>query len=92
MQKTLAFLFLYLIIIIVGAVCLILLGLPTSDAFFCGLSAISNTGLGTGMTGVAGNYAAVPDAAKWVLSFMMLTGRLEVYTILLIFTPSFWKR
>ena len=91
-QKTLAFLFLYLIIIIVGAVCLILLGLPTSDAFFCGLSAISNTGLGTGMTGVAGNYAAVPDAAKWVLSFMMLTGRLEVYTILLIFTPSFWKR
>lgn len=92
LQKTLAFLFLYVIVIIAGGVVLVLLGLPLTDSFFCSLSAISNTGLGTGITGFEGNYALVPDAGKWVLSFIMLVGRLELFTVLLIFTPLFWKR
>lgn len=91
-MKTLAFLFLYVFIIIAGAVMLLLLGFPTPDAFFCCLSAVSNTGLGTDMTGIEGNYAEVGNAAKWLLSFLMLTGRLELYTVLLIFTPAFWKK
>lgn len=91
-QKVLAFLFLYAIVIIVGAVALIILGRPLSDSFFCALSAISNTGLGTDITGIGGNFALLPPAAKWILAFIMLIGRLELYTILLLFTSSFWRK
>lgn len=91
-QKVLAFLFLYIIVIIAGGSILVLTGIPLKDSFFCSLSAISNTGLGTDITGIAGNYAAIPDLAKWILAFIMLIGRLELYTILLLFTPAFWKK
>ncbi|MCM1290985.1 MAG: TrkH family potassium uptake protein [Prevotella sp.] len=91
-QKVLAFLFLYIFVILMGGVILVLLGMPLRDSLFCSLSAISNTGLGTDTTGVAGNFALVPDTAKWVLAFIMLVGRLELYTILLLFTRAFWKK
>ena len=91
-MKTLAFLFLYVVVIMAGGVALVLIGLPLKDSFFCCLSAVSNTGLGTDITGINGNYYYVAPAAKWVLSFIMLTGRLELFTILLLFTPSFWKK
>lgn len=91
-QKVLAFLFVYVMVIMAGGVILVLTGLPLKDSFFCSLSAISNTGLGTDITGIAGNYSSVPDIAKWTLSLVMLTGRLELFTILLLFTPDFWKK
>lgn len=92
LQKTLAFLFLYLLVILGGGVVLSIIGLPLSDSFFCSLSCVSNTGVGTDITGFEGNYALVPDVAKWVLTFLMLVGRLEIYTILIMFTPAFWKK
>lgn len=91
-NKTLAFLFIYVMVILAGGTLLVLMGLPLKDSFFICLSAISNTGLGTDITGIAGNYALVPDAAKWLLSFIMLVGRLELFTILLLFVPSFWRK
>lgn len=91
-QKVLGFLFLYIIVIIIGGSLLTLTGLPLKDSFFCSLSAISNTGLGTDITGFAGNYSAVSGFAKIVLAIVMLIGRLELYTVLLLFTPTFWKR
>ncbi|MDE7414575.1 MAG: TrkH family potassium uptake protein [Muribaculaceae bacterium] len=91
-NKTLAFLFIYSVVIIVGGMVLCLLGMPLRDGFFCALSAVSNTGLGTDTTGISGNYSLVPDVAKWILSFIMLVGRLELFTVLLIFTPNFWKK
>lgn len=91
-QKVLAFLFLYAMVIIAGAIVLILLGMPLSDSFFCALSAISNTGLGTDITGINGNYSLIPPLAKWILSLIMFIGRLELFTVLLIFTRSFWKK
>lgn len=91
-QKTLAFLFIYVMVVIGGGVGLVLMGLPLKDSFFCALSAVSNTGLGTDITGIQGNYAYVPDGAKWLLSFIMLVGRLELFTILLLFTRSFWRK
>lgn len=91
-QKTLAFLFLYILIIIIGGVLLSLCGLSLKDSFFCCLSAISNTGLGTESTGIANSYELIPDFGKWILSFIMLVGRLELYTILLLFTSFFWKK
>lgn len=90
-MKTLAFLFMFVIIIICGAIALLACGLPLKHGLFCALSAVSNTGLGTDITGVEGTYSNVSATAKWILSFLMLTGRLELYTVLLIFTPGFWK-
>lgn len=91
-NKTLAFLFIYGIVVIVGGMALCLLGLPSKDSFFCALSAVSNTGLGTDTTGISGNFSLIPDTAKWLLALIMLIGRLELFTILVIFTPFFWKK
>lgn len=92
LQKTLAFLFLYMLVILIGGIALSIIGLPLSDSFFCSLSAVSNTGVGTDITGLNGNYSLVPDVAKWVLTVLMLVGRLELFTVLVLLTPNFWKK
>ena len=91
-NKTLAFLFMFIIIIVTGGVLLSLMGMELSEGLFCALQAISNTGLGSDATGVNGDYSLVSTGAKWLLSFIMLVGRLEIFTILLLFTSSFWKK
>lgn len=91
-HKTLAFLFLYAMVICVGGLIISLLGMPLTDSLFCALSAISNTGLGTSVTGVSANYELVSTPIKWILCLIMLIGRLELFTILLLFTPTFWKK
>ena len=89
-NKTLAFLFMYFIVIVTGGVALAMLGLDLTSGFLCALMSISNTGLDMEATGV--NYSLMCDAAKWILAFIMLVGRLEIFTVLLLFTPSFWKK
>lgn len=91
-MKTLSFLFLYIFVAVAGGIILILLGMPLKESFFLSLSSISNTGLGTDITGLSGNFASVPAAGKWMLSLVMLVGRLELYTVLLLFTPVFWRK
>lgn len=90
--KTLAFLFLYVFVILMGGIVLVLMEIPLKDSFFIALSAVSNTGLGTDITGVNGNFALIPNVAKWFISFLMLVGRLELFTILILFFPSFWRK
>ena len=92
LMKTLAFLFLYIVVIVIGGLLLVIIGLPLKDGFFISLSAVSNTGLGTDITGINGNFALIPDVAKWLVSFLMLVGRLELFTILILFFPSFWRK
>lgn len=92
LHKSLAFLFLYIIVIFIGGTILSALGIPLKDSFICTLAAISNTGIGTAATGISNTYELVPDIGKWTLAFIMLIGRLELYTILLLFTDSFWKK
>ena len=92
LMKTLAFLFLYIAVIIFGGSILVVMDLPLKDSFFIALSAVSNTGLGTDITGFNGNYALIPDVSKWFVSFLMLVGRLELFTILILFFPSFWRK
>lgn len=91
-QKTLGFLFLYMIVIIAGGTLLVLLGNNLHDSFFYVLSAISNSGLGTEVAVVSTDYSLFCDPAKWLLSILMLVGRLEIYTVLLLLTPMFWKK
>lgn len=91
-SKVIAFLCIYVMIISFGGILLTALGLPIVDSFFSALSCVSNTGFGAGMTGQGGNFDIVPDAGKWVLSALMLIGRLELFTVLILLTPSFWKK
>lgn len=88
--KVMAFLWLYLLLILVGGMLLVITGMSISDSLFAALSCVGNTGLGAGET--AGSFAVVPTAGKWVLSALMLIGRLEVFTILVLFMPGFWRK
>ena len=56
------------------------------------ISSIGNMGPGLGTCGPAFSWSELPDAAKWLLSFLMLLGRLELFTVLLLFTSDFWKK
>lgn len=91
-NKTLAFLIIYMIVILIGGTVAALTGLPLGDSMFCALQAIANTGMGTSVTGITGDYSAISDLAKWSYAFIMLIGRLEIFTVLLVLTPGFWKR
>lgn len=91
-SKVIAFLCLYVMIIFIGGIVLTAVGLPIVDAFFSSFSCLSNTGLGAGVTGYGSGFEMVPDLGKWILSALMLIGRLEIFTVLIIFTRSFWRR
>ena len=78
-------------VLIAGAVILSALGLSIEEAFGSTLSCLSNIGPGAGATGPAGNYAFIPAIGKWVLAVIMLVGRLELFTVLILFTSYFWK-
>ena len=89
-SKVIAFLCIYMMVIVIGGVILTALGLPIIDSFFSSFSYVSNTGFGAGVTGQAGNFDIIPDAGKWVLSGLMLIGRLELFTVLILLSPDFW--
>ena len=91
-MKVIAFLCIYLMLFVTGGIVLTALGLPSIDAMFASLTALSNIGLGSGITGPEGSFAVLPDAAKWVMSWYMLVGRLELFTVLIILTKGFWVK
>ena len=89
--RVLAFFFVFAMLFLAGTFVLTMTGLDFDTAFGSCLTAISNNGPGFGTTGPISNFSDVPDLGKWVLSALMLIGRLEIYTILLLFTGHFWK-
>ena len=90
--SVLGFFFLYGIAFALLAIGLGLCGLDFITATSGAATAISNVGPGLGPTiGPAGSFAPLPDGAKWLLSFGMLLGRLELFTVLVLFLPSFWR-
>lgn len=90
--KVIAFLCLYVLLIMAGGILLTAFGIPLVDSFFSAFSCISNTGLGAGVTGYGSSYEIIPDVGKWVLALLMLIGRLELFTVLILFTRSFWRK
>ena len=64
-------------------------GLDLISAFSAVAACMNN--LGPGLGEVSSNYASVTDTGKWILSFAMLLGRLELFTFLVLFTPTFWR-
>ena len=91
-NSVIIFIFSFLFIFFIIAMLLSISGLDFLTAISGAASAISNVGPGLGDTiGPNGNYKAVPDLSKWILSMGMLLGRLELFAVLVLFFPSFWR-
>jgi trk system potassium uptake protein TrkH len=91
-QSVMGFFFVYTLSFAVLALGLGLMGLDFVTAVSGAATAISNVGPGLGpIIGPSGTFTSLPDEAKWLLSFGMLLGRLELFTVLVMFAPSFWK-
>lgn len=88
----LAFLFLYGLVIIVSTLILMGLGMEMMESLGCCISSLGNMGPSLGKYGPDSSWSTIPAVGKWLLSFLMLMGRLEIFTVLLLFTSNFWKR
>jgi trk system potassium uptake protein len=86
-----AFVFLYISMLLLTTLVCASSGIDLTTSFTASLATVGNIGPGFGLVGPVDNYAFFADYVKWFLSFAMIVGRLEVYTVLIIFTKSFWK-
>lgn len=92
-QNVMSLLFWFLFLIIIGAGVLMLCGVPGYDSCALSLSSICNIGTNFGhVYGPTQGLSSLPESAKWICSFLMLAGRLEIFAILLPFTSAFWHR
>jgi trk system potassium uptake protein TrkH len=91
-RRTLSFMIIYMALVIIGITIMSYFGMNTITGFGSTVSALSNIGPGAGLTGPANNYADIHPIAKWLMSFYMLVGRLEIYTVLFLFMPSLYKK
>jgi len=80
----------YFVIFAVMTLLLMATGLDQETAFSAVAACLNN--LGPGLGDVGQNYASISDAAKWILVLAMLLGRLEIFTLLVLFTPGFWRK
>jgi trk system potassium uptake protein len=92
MNSVIIFVFAYLFIFILIAMLLSITGLDFLSAISGAATSISNVGPGLGeVIGPNGNFKSIPEISKWILSFGMLLGRLELFAVLILFFPSFWR-
>jgi trk system potassium uptake protein TrkH len=90
--SVLAFFFVYLASILAVTLMLLATGMDLNHALSAAMACINNLGPGLGAIGPAGNYATLDDLQKWVCMFAMLLGRLEIMSVLVLFTRSFWRK
>ncbi len=88
----LGFFVLYMFLFAVGVFIMTLLGLDILSALGAVAASLSNIGPGLAQVGPTDNYGFIPGVGKWVLSLLMLMGRLEIFTVLVLFSPAFWKK
>ena len=88
----LAFMFVYISLVVLLTLVLLGTGLDAITAFSAIIACINNTGPGLSRVGPATTYAALTDLQTWVCTFAMLVGRLELFTLLIVFTPAFWRK
>lgn len=88
----LAFFLLYILLFFAGAGIMSIYGLDFKSSIGASIATLGNIGPAIGSIGPVENYAHISMAGKWTLSFFMLLGRLELFTVLLLFSPSFWKK
>jgi trk system potassium uptake protein len=93
MISVMSFGFVYMAFVFLLALMLGLMGFDMITAMSGAATAVGNVGPGLGpIIGPSGNFASLPDGAKWLLSFGMLLGRLEFFTVLVVLSPAFWRR
>jgi trk system potassium uptake protein TrkH len=86
------FFVLFMLLFVLSGLALTALGVDLVTAFTAVAACIGNIGPGLGQVGPVDNYAGIPTLGKWVLSFCMLLGRLEIYTVLVLLVPEFWRK
>jgi trk system potassium uptake protein len=89
--SVLAFMLIYGGVMVASTLVLLFTGLDIVSAFTAVVACINNTGPGLGQVGPAGNYQGLSDLQTWVCSVVMLLGRLELLSVLVLFTPQFWR-
>jgi trk system potassium uptake protein TrkH len=90
--SAIAFSFLFFLCLAGFTLILAMMGLDLVTSLTATATALTNVGPGLGnIVGPAGNFSSLPDAAKWLLSFAMLLGRLELMTVMVLFSPMFWR-
>ena len=92
MRSVMGFLALFLGLFALSSVLLAGMGVDILTAFTAVASAIGNIGPGFGLVGPAENYAAIPSMGKWLLVWCMLLGRLEIFTVIILVVPEFWRK
>ena len=91
-NNILAFIAFYLLMAVVGFLVMSALGYDVETSIGAVAATLGNIGPGIGQVGPADNFSHVPIFGKWFLSFLMLVGRLEIFTVILLFSPAFWKK
>ena len=91
-NNIIGFFVLYMLLFIIGAMVLGFLGLDFESAIGGAASSLGNVGPALGSLNPVSNFNSLPDLAKWWCGFLMLAGRLELFTVLILLTPYFWKR
>ena len=86
------FFILFIVLFVLSSLALAAMGIDVLTAFSAVAACIGNVGPGLGGVGPLDNYSWIPAPGKWVLVFCMLLGRLEIYTILVLFVPEFWRK
>jgi trk system potassium uptake protein TrkH len=92
MRNVLSFIVLYIGIVAFGTLVMAVVGLDLLSAFGTTISCVGNVGPAFGNYGPTETYADIPAFGKWFLSLLMIAGRLEIFTILILFAPDFWRR
>jgi trk system potassium uptake protein TrkH len=92
LQSVIAFMLIYGSVMVVATLLLLFSGLDLVSAATAVIACINNTGPGLGQVGPSGNYQGLSDFQTWVCTFAMLLGRLELLSVLVLFTPQFWRR
>ena len=92
MQSVWGFFFLFMLIFVLASVTMAFLGLDIITAFVSVAATINNIGPGLGAVGPMDNYRSIPLLGKWILVFCMLVGRLELYTVIILLVPDFWRK
>ena len=89
--KHTTFIFIYFLTFIVGAVVLLAIGTDFETAMGASVACLSNIGTGIGQVGSGGSYVGFPQFTKWMLMLLMLLGRVELFSLITLFSRSFWK-
>lgn len=90
--NVMAFIMMYISIFAIGSVVMTMFGVDLDTSMGSVATSLGNIGPGIGSVGPVDNFAWLPSGAKWFLAILMLIGRLELFTVLILFTPYFWRR